>query len=139
MLEPHQCLMGPCAAPGERGRLGQDSSQLTSESHHSEATEIKCGGAQSRRYPSAGQGNTGRCAGPIPRTGQRSQMCWARCILRKVRSEVGILRKQKTGNYLGKREKWPWGWGKQESRQREEGLYRFGSQNRVETTLTMVF
>lgn len=30
MPEPHQCLLGPCAAPGEKGRLGQDSIQLRS-------------------------------------------------------------------------------------------------------------
>lgn len=81
---------------------------------------------------------------PIPRTGQHSQMCWAHCILRKVRSEVGILRKrEKTGNCLGKRENGHGGGASKRigkgRRQREEGLYRLGPQNRVETTLTMVF
>lgn len=113
MLEPHQCLLAPCAAPGER-RLGWDSIQ----SHHSQATGIKCGGAQGRGVEPGSRGAHPQDWGTQPDvlgvlySYEKSEVRW------------GYEEAREDGKLSGKERKWSQRWGKQESPQRGGGPHQ---------------
>lgn len=128
MLEPHLCLLGPCTAPGEKGKLGQDSIQFRS---HTTARPQGSSVVEPRV-----EGWSQEAEGAYPRARATQPDVLGALTLRKSEMRWGY-RGGKRRQIIWEREKMVMGVG--QARMPTKGREPLEPQSQVETTLTMIF